>query len=136
MLGASTQRAGLLATPGVASSRQQLRGSKVTAFPIGATNRSKSHHLAHRANNKFTQIKAIAEADKSASSSAGGSNVVIDNSGDKETLIILSGQNRPGKFILCIHPIQPSLTHLSHQLTLIFSNLFFRFVGFSGLYLQ
>jgi len=97
MLGASTLRAGLLAPPGVASSRHQLRGSKVNAFPNGGSNRNRSYDLAHRSNNKVIQIKAIAAADKSAPSPAGDSNVVIDNSGDNETLIILSGQNRPGK---------------------------------------
>jgi hypothetical protein len=97
MLGASTQRAGLLATPGVSLSRHHLCGSKVNVFPNRGNNRNRSHNLAHRSNNKVTQIKAIAAADKSASSSAGGSNVTIDNSGENETIIILTGQNRPGK---------------------------------------
>jgi hypothetical protein len=97
MLGASTQRVGLLAPPGVASSRHQLRGSKVTAFPNAGNNRNRSHHVANRSNNKVAQIRAVAEANKSASNSAIAPSVVIDNSGDKETIIVLSGQNRPGK---------------------------------------
>ncbi len=126
------QRAGLLATPGVASSRLHLRGTKVNTFPNGGNIRSRSQHLGHRCNNKFTEIKAIASADKSASSSAGGSNVVIDNSAEKETLIILSGQNRPGKsFSHQSRSLQPSQVLFCSQP--LFS---FRFIGFSRLYLQ
>ena len=104
MLGASTQRAGLLAPSGLTTSRHQLRGSKLTAFPNGANNRNRSHHLAHRSSNQMRPIKAIAEADKSASNSAGTPSVVIDNTGDKETLLLLKGQNRPGK---CAHQSLP-----------------------------
>lgn len=138
MLGAPTLRAGLLAPSGVTSFRHQLRGSKVNAFPIGGNDRNRSHHLAHRFNNKGTQIKAIAAADKSASSAAGGSNnVVIDNSGDNETIVILSGQNRPGK----IYPINLHSRHTEYLFVLILLNpyisyYFYRFIGFSGLYLQ